>query len=49
VARHFALSIRPRLESYAAGATSKSGGGSRYGCFVSSVQDTICVVCDRCM
>src|SRR5262249_11540072 len=25
------------------------GGGSRYGCLVSSVQDTICVVCDRCM
>jgi len=36
-------------EDSAGGATSKSGGGSRYGCLVSSVQDTMRVVCDRCM
>ena len=48
-ARHSSLSIRPRLEGYAAGVTSERSGGSRYGCLVSSVQDTMRVVCDRCM
>jgi ABC-type uncharacterized transport system substrate-binding protein len=38
-----ALGLRGRRD------TSKRGGGSRYGCLVSSVQDTMRVVCDRCM